>query len=79
MHGPRPPNQSNQSNQSNGSRTLGDDRGWLAVARPKNASDAYLVEWVKDTRNPCYFNDEQAGTGPGIHTSQQKRGLGFSK
>ena len=54
MHGPRP----------NGSR-LGDDRGWLAVARPQNASDPYLVDWVKDRRNPCYIHEQGAGGGTG--------------
>eukprot|EP01049_Picozoa_sp_SAG25_P006488 SAG25_NODE_490_length_7426_cov_3.764706_8_plen_355_part_00 len=43
----------------------GDDPGWLAVARPKNASDPYLVEWVKDPRNPVWFDlgDGTSSTG----------------
>ena len=35
---------------------LGDDTGWMAVARPKNASDPYLREWVKDPGNPIWFD-----------------------
>jgi hypothetical protein len=46
-----------------GGLALGDDVGWLAVARPKNSSDPLLVEWVKDARNPVWFDAGADGTG----------------
>ena len=42
---------------------LGDDAGWMAVARAKNASDPYLIEWVKDPGNPIWFDDGGNSTG----------------
>lgn len=36
--------------------TLGGDPPTMAIARAKDADDPYLVEWVKDPRNPIDWN-----------------------
>ena len=47
----------------NGSLAVGDDEGWLAVARPKNSSDPFLEVWSKSERNPVWFDAGEDGTG----------------
>ena len=63
---------------------LGYDPPTMGVARAANASDAYLVEWVKDARNPIDWNGTAGGSDPsglwrsGDHWNFAARGERFT-